>query len=106
MTDFEALIERFAHELVIMHFLSDIFTVVDVDQPKPDKKLVMLYVSSLYEALRQYTPVKKAKRRKMVEETMVASNTSTFEVNCACYMFHLKPHEETIRAILVTVVYS
>ncbi|XP_028414134.1 dystrophin-like isoform X2 [Dendronephthya gigantea] len=51
----------------------------DVDQANPDKKLVMMYVSSLYEALREYEPVKRAKRRKVVEEELVSSASSTVE---------------------------
>ena len=57
-----------------------IFDYLDVDQDKPDKKLVMMYVSSLYESLRQYEPVKPAKRRKVVEENLVASASANVEV--------------------------
>lgn len=53
------------------------FHYLDVDQDKPDKKLVMMYVSSLYESLRQYEP---AKRRKVMEENVVASASANVEV--------------------------
>lgn len=58
----------------------NIFHYLDVDQDKPDKKLVMMYVSSLYESLRQYEPVKAAKRRKVMEENLVASASANVEV--------------------------
>jgi hypothetical protein len=54
---------------------------LDVDQENPDKKLVMMYVSSLYENLRQYEPVKPSKRRKVIEEDLVASASAEVEVS-------------------------
>ena len=58
-----------------------LFQCLDVDQENPDKKLVMMYVSSLYESLRQYEPVKPAKRRKVIEEDLVASASTDVEVS-------------------------
>ena len=51
-----------------------------MDQPNPDKKLVMMYVSSLSEALSQYEPVKRVKKRKVVEEVMESAAVSNVEV--------------------------
>ena len=44
----------------------------------------MMYVSSLYESLREYEPVKRTKRRKVQEEDLVASESASVEVFCKC----------------------
>ena len=64
----------------ITSIIHNVLQYLDVDQENPDKKLVMMYVSSLYESLRQYEPVKPAKRRKVMEADLVASTSTNVEV--------------------------
>ena len=49
----------FCKEINVFFYISDI----DVD--KPDKKLVIMYLTSLYHGLREYSPQGGRKRRKL-----------------------------------------
>ncbi|XP_046848609.1 utrophin-like isoform X4 [Xenia sp. Carnegie-2017] len=51
----------------------------DVNQKNPDKKLVMMYLSSLYQSLHHYEHVKRGKRRKVEEEDLVVSQSVDVE---------------------------
>ena len=50
---------------VFLKKLMFVSSISDIDVDKPDKKLVIMYLTSLYHGLREYSPQGGRKRRKL-----------------------------------------